>query len=155
MTHPGVGVPTSPGVPPFEHAAQQAIAAARSRVEAFTRPRPPLTPQEREDALKAAEDGGTCRFCASFHPGASTPACPRLATFELNGDGTVIRGSFWPEGVTDAAVELDGEGNVRAVTFHQHSEFDTSQIVRAADAAEVDGGEDNAANGDTRSTPDT
>ena len=125
MTHPGVGVPTSPGIPTFEHVAQQAIHAARARVEAFTRPRPPLTPEEREDALKRADEGETCRFCAGFHHGASTPACPRLATFELNGDGAVIKGSFWPEGVSDAAVELDGEGAVRAVTFHKHDEWDT------------------------------
>lgn len=141
MTHPGVGVPTSPGIPPFEHAARQAIDAARARVEGFTRPRPILTPAEREDALKRADEGETCRFCAAFHAGASTPACPRLATFELNGDGQVIKGSFWPEGVSDAAVELDGEGAVRAVTFHKHDEWDTSQIVRAADAAEEDGSE--------------
>jgi len=138
LTHPGVGVPTSPGIPPFEHAAQQAIAAARSRVEAFTRPRPILTPEEREDALKRAEKGETCLFCGGFHHGASTPACPRLATFELNGDGAVIKGSFWPEGVSDAAVELDGEGAVRAVTFHRHDEWNTEKVVSVADAAEDD-----------------
>ena len=134
MTHPGVGVPTSPGIPPCEQAAQSAIAAARMRVEGFSRPRPVLTPEEREEALKRADE--TCRYCAAFHPGASTPACPRLATFEVNGDGMVIKGSFWPEGVSDAAVELDGEGAVRVVTFHKHDEWDTSQIVRVADAAE-------------------
>ena len=144
MTHPGVGVPTSSGTPIFEDVARQAIHQARARVESFNRPRPVLTPEEREDALKRADEGETCRFCASFHAGASTPACPRLATFELNGDGQVIKGSFWPEGVSDSAVELDGEGAVRAVTFHKHDEWDTSQIVRAADAAEEDGrGEDN------------
>ena len=116
------------------------------RVEGFRPPRPPLTPEQREEALKRIDAGGkdgTCLFCGGLHHGASTPACPRLATFELNGDGQVIKGSFWPEGVSDAAVELDGEGAVRAVTFHQHDEWDTSQIVRAADAAEEepDGGE--------------
>jgi hypothetical protein len=136
VTHPGV--PTSPGIPPFEQAAQSAIAQARARVEGFTRPRPILTPEEREDALKAVDGKETCLFCGALHHGASTPACPRLATFELNGDGAVIKGSFWPEGVSDAAVELDGEGKVRAVTFHRHDEYDTSQIMRAADAAEGD-----------------
>ena len=150
MTHPGVGVPTSPGIPPFEHAARQAIDAARARVEGFTRPRPVLTPQEREEALKRIDEGGkdgTCLFCGALHHGASTPACPRLATFELNGDGQVIKGSFWPEGVSDAAVELDGGGTVRAVTFHKHDEWDTSQIVRAADAAEEDDAEAEAEQG--------
>ena len=145
MTNPGV--PTSPGVPLFEHVAQQAIHAARSRVDALTMPRRPvLTPEERKEALEAAETSA-CRFCAGLHPGASTPACPRLATFELNGDGQVVKGSFWPEGVTDAAVELDGEGQVRAVTFHQHTEWPTDQIVRAADAAEEDSGGEQAATG--------
>ena len=138
MTHPGVGVPTSSGTPIFEDVARQAIHQARARVEAFSRPRPILTPEEREDALKRAGEGETCLFCGGFHHGASTPACPRLATFELNGDGAVIKGSFWPEGVSDAAVELDGEGAVRAVTFHRHDEYDTSQIVSVADAAEDD-----------------
>jgi hypothetical protein len=141
VTHPGVSVPTSPGTPIFDQVAQSAIAQARARVEGFTRPRPPLTPEQRQEALEAAEEGAACRFCAGLHAGASTPACPRLATFELNGDGAVIKGSFWPEGISDAAVELDGEGAVRAVTFHKHDEWDTSQIVRAADAAEEDAGE--------------
>lgn len=141
MTHPGVGVPTSPGTPIFDDVARSAIAAARARVEGFTRPRPPLTPEQRDEALKAAEDGAACRFCAGLHPGASTPACPRLATFEVNGDGMVIKGSFWPEGVSDAAVELDGEGAVRAATFHRHDEWNTEKVVSVADAAEEDDAE--------------
>lgn len=138
MTHPGPGVPTSPGAPPFEQAAQSAIAAARARLEGFTRPRPALTPQEREEALEAVDGKETCLFCGGLHHGASTPACPRLATFKLNGDGQVAEGSFWPEGITDAACELDGQGQVRAVTFHRNDQWDTTQIVRAADAAEED-----------------
>lgn len=141
MTHPGPGVPTSPGLPPFEQAAQSAIAAARARLAGFTRPRPTLTPQERKEALERIDGGGkdgTCLFCGGLHHGASTPACPRLATFKLNGDGQVTEGSFWPEGITDAACELDGGGTVRAVTFHRNDQWDTSQIVRAADAAEED-----------------
>ena len=119
------------------------------RVEGFSRPRPVLTAEERKEALEAVDGKETCLFCGALHHGASTPACPRLATFELNGDGQVVKGSFWPEGVSDAACELDGEGAVRAVTFHQHSEYDTSQIVRAADAAEEDDdrGEDNTGDG--------
>jgi hypothetical protein len=93
------------------------------------------------EALKAVDGKETCLFCGALHHGASTPTCPRLATFELNGDGQVVKGSFWPEGVSDAAVELDGDGKVRAVTFHRHDEWNTSQIMRAADAAEEDSGQ--------------
>jgi len=141
VTHPGVGVPTSPGTPIFDQVAQSAIAQARARMEGFTRPRPPLTPDQRKEALEAAEEGAACKFCAGLHAGASTPACPRLATFELNGDGQVIKGAFWPEGVSDSAVELDGEGAVRAVTFHKHDEWDTEKVVSVADAAEEDDAE--------------
>lgn len=90
-------------------------------------------------------NGITTHNCASFHPGASTPACPRLATFELNGDGKVIKGSFWPDGATEDAIETDGEGKVRTVTHHRSSSWDTSRVVAVADVAEDEPeGEDDA-----------
>ena len=137
MTTPGV--PSSPGFPPLEHAAQAAIRAAQDRLGVLTRPRGPYPPrlsaEEREEALKAAATD-TCLFCAALHEGASTPACPRLATFKLNGDGKVIEGSFWPDLVSDTATELDEAGNVRAVTHAEHRGWDTSRVVRVSDAAE-------------------
>lgn len=144
MTHPGV--PASPGFPPLEHAAQSAIRAAQDRLGVLTRgnPFPQLPKEEREKALEEAGETA-CSFCASWHPGASTAACPRLATFELNGDGKVVKGSFWPSGVTDSAVELDGDGKVRAVTHHKSDQWDTSLVLRVQDAAEEDGEEDHGA----------
>lgn len=135
MTTPGV--PASPGFPPLEHAAQAALHAAQQRLDAFTGRRPafPMPREEREEALKDAAQTA-CLFCSSFHPGASTPACPRLATFELNGDGKVVKGSFWPDGATESAIETDGEGKVRAITHHRSSSWDTSRVVAVADMAE-------------------
>jgi hypothetical protein len=133
------GVPVSPGFPPLEHAAQSALRAAQQRLDAFTGKAPvfppPLTREEREEALKDAGSTACC-FCAAWHPGASTAACPRLATFKLNGDGQVVEGTFWPDGVTDSAVEVDGDGKVRAATYHRTDSWDTTRVVRVSDAAE-------------------
>ena len=143
MTNPGVHA--SPGMPPLEEPARAALRAAQERLSGFThRPPLPMPREEREEALKAAADTA-CKFCASWHPGASTPACPRLATFKLTGDGDVTEGTFWPDGVTDDAIETDGEGNVRAVTHHRSSSWDTSRVVPVADVAEEDEEDDDGA----------
>ncbi len=140
MTTPGV--PVSPGIPPLEHAAQAALRAAQDRLGVFGRPvRPPMPREEREEALKDAGETA-CGFCASFHPGADSPACPRIAECKLNGDGKITEVKFWPEAVSTSAVETDGEGNVRAVTHHQTSGWDAGRAVRVQDAAEEDGEED-------------
>jgi len=130
--------PSSPGFPLLDPAANQALHAARARVDAMTGrgPQlPTLSTEEREEALKDAATA-TCTFCAGFHPGASTPACPRLATFKLNGDGNVVEGSFWPDGITDASAEVIGDDGKTKAVFHLHGEWDTSKVVFAADAAE-------------------
>ena len=138
MTHPGV--PVSPGIPPLEGAARDALRMAQDRLGALTGPPafPVLPKKEREEALKDAATAA-CDFCASFHPGASTAACPRLATFKLNGDGKVTEGSFWPSGVTDSAIQTDGDGAVVSVVHKVASQWDVSQVVRVADVAEEDG----------------
>lgn len=137
MTHPGV--PVSPGFPPFEGPARDAVRAARGRIGAIAGERPYLPPmmgrEEREEALQDAKRTA-CLFCASWHPGASTPACPRLATFKLNGDGTITGGSFWPSGVSETAVETDGDGKVIMVISKTASQWDTSSVVAVADVAE-------------------
>ena len=139
MTTPGA--PTSPGLPLLEPAAQHTIAAAQARVAAMTgrAPLPPqkLTEKEREEALKDAASTA-CLFCASLHPGASTPACPRLAMFKLNGDGMVIEGSFWPDGITDTTVEQIGDDEKTKTVTHTRSDWDTSKVVPVADVAEED-----------------
>lgn len=146
MTTPGV--PVSPGFPPLEHAARQALRDAQDCLGVLAgRPVFPLVPkQEREEALENAKDTA-CAYCGGWHEGASTPACPRLATFELNGDGKVVKGTFWPDGAEDWAVELDGEGKVRALTFHRSSSWDTSRVVRVADMAEETPEEDSDGGG--------
>ena len=81
------------GQNPYDGPAQATIAAARARMSP---PRPPvLTPEERAEAEKAAEENRYCLYCGGIHAGPSTPACPRLATFKLDGDGKVVEGSFW------------------------------------------------------------
>lgn len=59
-------------------------------------PRLPVSREEREELEKVAADGGLCRFCAGIHAGGSTPACPRLASGKLNGDGDVTEFTYWP-----------------------------------------------------------
>jgi len=61
-----------------------------------SQPRLPVTHEEREELERVAADGGLCRFCAGIHAGGSTPACPRLASGKLNGDGDLIEFTYWP-----------------------------------------------------------
>ena len=142
MTAPGV--PVSPGLPLLEGPARDAIVMARSRVDALTRAQLPfpvktLSGEEKAEALKDAATAA-CRFCAALHPGASTAACPRLATFELNGDFDVVKGSFWPSGATETVVVTDGDGKVLSVTQTSSSDWDTTRVVFAADLAEEEDG---------------
>ena len=140
MTTPGVH--TSPGLPPLEEPARAALRAAQERLAGFThRPPLPMPREEREEALKDAADTA-CLFCSAWHPGASTPACPRLATFKLNGDLKVIEGSFWPDGASESAIETDGNGVPKVVTYRVSSSWDTSRVVPVTDVAEEDGTEE-------------
>jgi hypothetical protein len=105
-------------------AAGVALTAARTRLEsngrhaappAYPRPEPMrLTAEQREEALKTITEGGACRLCAGIHAG-SDLACPRLASFELDGDGNIRTGAFWADG-----------------------SWDRSQVISAADIAEDD-----------------
>ena len=141
MTHPGV--PVSPGFPALDHTAQEAIRMARDRLDVLTRARFPLpvktlTEDEKAEALKSAKETA-CIFCAGFHAGASTAACPRLATFKMNNDGVVTEGSFWPEGVVDSAIEMNGAGEVVTVTRHEHVGWNTGRVVFVDDVADETG----------------
>lgn len=137
MTTPGV--PVSPGLPPLERTAQSAIAAARSRLDVFTGKAPQfpkLSEEERKEALEKAKQEGTCTFCGGIHHAPSTPACPRLATFKLNGDGKVIEGTFWPDGVRDTTIEMNAKGEVVTIIDRTHDDWDVSKVLAVADAAE-------------------
>ena len=85
--------------PMLEEAAQQSIAAARQQAPRLVRP------PEYEPAILSAEDAPrrptksqlvVCGLCACYHHAPSTAACPRLASFELDGDGKLKSGTFWP-----------------------------------------------------------
>jgi putative hemolysin len=141
MTYPGAH--TSPGFPALEGVAQDAIAAARSRVDALTRPRFPLparvlSEQEKAEALKSAADAA-CVMCGGVHPAPNTPACPRVASCKLNPDGRITEASFWPDGTSESAVEMDGEGNVRSVRYATQSGWPVDRVVLASDLAEESG----------------
>jgi len=87
---------TMPGgrsAPPFEQIARDVISA--------TRPQPrrlPLTPQDRAKGQKVRKKDRVCRLCLGYHALSelSPPGCPRLASFELDGEGRVKAGTFWP-----------------------------------------------------------
>ena len=64
----------------------------------------------------------------------------------VNGDGKIVKGSFWPDGMADSAVDLDAEGRVLGVHHEEHRSWDTSRVVFAAELAEEDG-EGEAASG--------
>jgi hypothetical protein len=139
------GVYRSPGKPPLDDSAQAAIRAAQERLAAFTPRLPfPMPREEREEALKDAAQTA-CKFCGAWHEGASSPACPRIAKCKMNADGMILEVEFWPDGITTSAIETDGEGNVRAITYHKTDNWDTSRVVRVQDAAEEDGEEDDGA----------
>lgn len=103
--------------PLLDRPAEAAINAARDRAGLLGKPRFPLpvralTPQERDDALDQAAKNA-CTLCGGLHAAPNTPACPRIRTFRLDGDGRVAEGSFWQDG-----------------------EFDASRILFVADVAE-------------------
>ena len=146
MTNPGV--PASPGFPALDRTAQQAIHAAQSRLDVLTRgtfpfPVKKLSDDEKAEALKSAKDE-ICTLCGGLHAAPNTPACPRVASFELNGDGRIVKGTFWPDGMRDSAVDLDADGKVIGVHHEQHASWDVSRVILAADLAEQEDEADGA-----------
>jgi hypothetical protein len=94
VTFPGGGaMPMGGSRPPFEDEAARVLAAAR---RATVPQRPVLTQREKTEAQEAARQQRHCALCGGIHAMPSTAACPRLASFELDGDGKVRAGTFWP-----------------------------------------------------------
>ena len=91
MTHPR----QSAGQPPFEDQAAHSIAAVRGERRRPVPP-PPLTEDDKAEAAKVGQAGLYCGLCGGAHAMPSTPACPRLASFELDGEGKLKAGTFWP-----------------------------------------------------------
>lgn len=97
---------------PLDDIALRAIAGTQQRIAPVVAPRLPMSKQERDEVEKAVKDTGICLFCAGIHAGLSGPACPRLASGKLNGDGTVVEFTFWNEWNTDRVVfpeDIDDE----------------------------------------------
>jgi hypothetical protein len=92
VSHTGGGIQQYGGSPPpLDSLAQDTLGRMRGHMQA-PRPMPPLTEQERAEAERAQH----CLFCAGIHAGMSTPACPRLASGKLDGDGRLAEFTFWP-----------------------------------------------------------
>lgn len=110
--------------PPLEGAASAALAAVKARMggqRQFPLPAPrALTEQERAEALDVIAKGGGCSLCGGLHA-ADEHGCPRLASFELDPDGKIRAGTFWPDG-----------------------SYDTSRVVYADPAGEQEGAGDGA-----------
>ena len=84
----------SAGQPLFEDAAAATIAAARGERR---RPAVPvLTAEEKAEAAKVGQKNLYCSLCGGAHALPSTTACPRLASFDLDGEGRLKAGTFWP-----------------------------------------------------------
>jgi hypothetical protein len=89
----------SRGAPMLEQAAQDTIAAARAQPRYVPPPeyeRAVLTAEDKAEAEKAArERDEVCVLCGGYHALPSSPACPRLAGVELNGDMRIVKATFW------------------------------------------------------------
>jgi len=105
----------------LEQAAQDAIRATQPRQQVWPPyepplAEPPLTDKERAEAEKAKV---ACQFCLGYHALPNSPGCPRLASFELDGDGKVKSGTFfegkgWAKGrvvLVEDVHEDPGEGD--------------------------------------------
>jgi hypothetical protein len=88
----------SRGGPALEQAAQDSIAAVRQQRPLVVPPEYAPAALTDEDKTEAAKDQAAvvCGLCAGYHHMPSTAACPRLASFELDGDGKLKSGTFWP-----------------------------------------------------------
>ena len=83
--------------PAFEQLAQEVIAGVRPQPRYLPPELPPvpLTAAERAEAEKAERKAQVCSFCLGFHALPNSPGCPRLASFEVDGDGKVKAGTFF------------------------------------------------------------
>ena len=112
----------SQGAPPFDALAQDVIAAARGeRPQPYIPPPPPEPPLTAEDKAKTAEIerlARVCPLCIGIHALPGTAGCPRLSSFELDGDGKIKAGTFfegkaWAKGrviLYEDLKEEDGDG---------------------------------------------
>ena len=80
--------------PMLERTARATLADMRRSLDGSpSPPYAPLSPQERTEAQEKAEP---CAFCIGNHALPNGPGCPRIASFELGGDGNVKAATYWP-----------------------------------------------------------
>jgi hypothetical protein len=87
--------------------AREVIGAARARIQPqqpvlppslIPKPeRPDLTEADRRALGELIQGGGGCEHCGGAHAGTEL-ACPRLASFELDGDRKIRAGTYWAPG---------------------------------------------------------
>jgi hypothetical protein len=80
------------GEQPFDRSGADVIGAMRAALGGQQPYHRALTEQERSEAQQQPQ---RCLLCAGIHAGMSTPGCPRLASFKLDGDGKITEGTFW------------------------------------------------------------
>ena len=92
MTVPGHGA--SRGAPPFDLAAQDSLRQAQGQPPRYAAPQP--DPEQALLEQQAQNSRQACGLCLGVHEMPGTAACPRLASVELNSDGTIKAATFWP-----------------------------------------------------------
>lgn len=88
------------------HAASPTLSAARARMGTPSRANGPRFPRQarrlgaelRQQISAQFTEGAYCQLCGGIHAGLSMPACPRVASFELDADGQLKSATFWPDG---------------------------------------------------------
>lgn len=101
---------TYPAGEPGRHAASATLGAARAKI-GTPRPSGPRFPRQprrlgaelRQQIAEQFTEGAYCQLCGGIHAGLSMPACPRVASFELDADGQLKSATFWPDGEYDAS----------------------------------------------------
>ena len=112
----------SQGAPAFDALAQDVIATARGDRRRYVQPpqaEPPLTAEDKAKAAEIERLARVCPLCIGIHALPGTAGCPRLASFELDGDGKVRAGTFfegkaWAKGrviLYEDLKEDDGDGD--------------------------------------------
>lgn len=69
----------------------------------FRREHHPVSPDRRDEITGQFAEGTYCNLCGGIHPGLSVPACPRVASFELDADGKLRAATFWQDGDWDTS----------------------------------------------------
>ena len=102
---------TYPDAQAGRHRASATLDAARARTESardrvvprFARQPRLVSAERRQQITEQLAAGDYCTLCGMIHPGMSMPACPRVASCEMDADGKLRAVTFWPDGEYDAS----------------------------------------------------